>query len=594
MFAIVTGALLACVLALAWRPVDRWQSERRAAAALSSLCRCLLGSSLPAPDAAERRLRAVIIAASLDPKHGSWPRRCAPWAEALRGAAALVERALAGNCGDAECCMADARCASVRALREETARSLELIEDGRDRTFDPVMLLRVGTELGWIDAAPERTVPEAPPPVPLLDPNRMRPLFEGDYLRLLTDPADDREIDLLFYEHETRYGSCKLDLSADGAAAVCRTLAESIPVGLAGELLGGEPGAPLRLYAQGPEGEIGWVQAIYDVADGRRLSSLAQRPSGGFVYEDGSFVHIGLAPPMADLALYRVGGSEEHAPRALELPTEPSSGPRLLWDEIVWTEPLAEGRHRVLSRRVLRSAAAFGPVVRLGDTEPLGELQPQLEICKSDRSLTLLVAGSLEGGMRGMLALRTADGWTKSHAVTASSSRFGLTCRGDSATLSWTLGDREIESAREGSDGDDDTRPVTGRYAVHRLRCTPHGCKHDKVLVPLERFAKDSRYVAGDLGDSTVILWRSAIGDVRMRVAPLEHLPFAPDTPLFDDLEHDGFDWDLERDPIFGRADSVLVLISRQVGTSALSSTYGVRVDARGRVVPVDVATGTM
>jgi hypothetical protein len=75
-----------------------------------------------------------------------------------------------------------------------------------------------------------------------------------------------------------------------------------------------------------------------------------------------------------------------------------------------------------------------------------------------------------------------------------------------------------------------------------------------------------------------------------MRLAPLRELADAPETPLFDDVEHDGFGWDLEGDPIFGRADKVLVLLSRQIGDSDESATYGVVIDATGNVAPLAVA----
>ena len=136
--------------------------------------------------------------------------------------------------------------------------------------------------------------------------------------------------------------------------------------------------------------------------------------------------------------------------------------------------------------------------------------------------------------------------------------------------------------------------PVGGRYSVHRLRCGGGDCKHDHAEIPLRRFSRTSRYVAGDAGDAMMVIWRSSLGDVRMKVAPLFELAEAPARSVFDDVEHEGFGWDLERDPIIGRAGNVLVLLSRQIGTSADSATYGFLVRDDGELAPIEVERDDM
>jgi hypothetical protein len=472
---------------------------------------------------------------------------------------------------------------------------LELIEEGKSPTFDPEAWLTAAAELGWDHEAPGR-VPPAPAPAPLIDPAGMRPLFSGNYLRLLSDPAGDATAELLFYEDETRYGACDVDLRT-GARSVghCRQLSADIPVGLAGELLAAEQGAPSLMFAQGPQGDHGWVQGIYDVSTGQRVTTVAQRPAGGFVFRDGTVARVGVSPPMAGLSLYRARDGADLPPVPLDI-DDASSGPRLVWDEVVWTEPLGEGRHRVLSRKLLRGDVGLTPARVIGDTASIGD-PPRIDTCRTDEALILMVVAATPGaGVRGVLAFRTAAGWQPPLAVTTSSTLFGFTCQGQSATLSWVRGDREVPDAKELTEADPEggARPITGRYHVHRVRCDLDGCEHGKVVVPLHRYARESRYVAGDLGDTMVLLWRSPFGDVRMRVAALEDLPFAPDRPLFDDVEHDGFGWDLESDPIFGRAGSVLLLISRQVGTSEDSATFGLRIDPTGQVSPIEVSSDRM
>jgi hypothetical protein len=240
----------------------------------------------------------------------------------------------------------------------------------------------------------------------------------------------------------------------------------------------------------------------------------------------------------------------------------------------------------VFARRVLEDS--LGPVTKLGVTDAL-EREPTLDVCRSDEALVLVVGHQSREGAMGSLWFRTDGGWQPPVHVRTPASRFGFTCDGKTATLSWIIGARErLEESAWGASASAPLA-VTGNYHVHRLRCSPGGCEHGRAALPLRRFSKKSRYVAGDLGRAMAVMWRSPTGDVRMRVAPLEGLAKAPEVPLFDDVEHDGFDWDLESDPIFGRAGTMVVLVSRQIGVTEDSGIYGFRVDAGGVIAPVGV-----
>jgi len=390
----------------------------------------------------------------------------------------------------------------------------------------------------------------------------------------------------LFYEHETRYGHCIVDLGRR-ADASCRILPSNIPVGLAGELLAAEPGAPERMYAQGPAGN-GWLQALYDVESGALIAELPDRPLGAFVWRDGTVAHVGKRE--GEAALFRIRAREALPPVALELPAHVSVGPRLVWDEVVWAVPEAEGQHRVFARRLLPGDAALGPARELGVTDAF-EREPTLDVCRSDGALVLVVGHQGREGAIGSLLFRTAAGWQPPVHVRTPASRFGFTCDGETATLSWIIGVKERAEEPAWGASASTSRAVVGSYHVHRLRCSPAGCEHKRAALGLRRFSQTSRYVAGDLGRAMTVMWRSPTGDVRMRVAPLEELAQAHDVPLFDDVEHEGFDWDLESDPIFGRAGSMVVLMSRQIDVSEdQSAIYGFRVDASGSITPVGVA----
>lgn len=582
---------------LGWRPLSDWQAERRASQAMAAVSVCLLGQAPAEVDAANGRLRAVAIAASMERLGGaSWPSRCTPYVDGLRGALADVEQRRARACSEAPCDRE--QLASLSALREEASRAAELSERGHSALFDADRLIALSRASNLSMATAPSYTPPAPPPAALLDPAKMTPLYVGDYLRLLTDPAGDDTLELLFYEHETRYALCNVPLG--GARVECQNLSDTIFVGLAGELLAGEAGAPARIYAQGFEGDE-WTHAVFDVHSGRRIATVSDRPAGGFVWRDGTLARVGFEPPLTKLSLIRQRGeSGEGEAVPLEPGGEPTFGPRLVWDEIVWALPGEGGRHRLFARQALNGSEPLGALRELGETLPIAA-EPEFDVCRSDRALTLMFGRRQRDSAAVSLFVRGERGWHEPIHVKVGAGTFGLTCRGEGATLSWVRSIHEEPAPDDWSPSqpadrdvrsDGDRAPVRGRYAVHRMRCNADGCQHARSVVSLHRYALSSRYVAGDLGDTTVVLWRSALGDIRMRLAPLEALPEAPEVALFDDVEHDGFGWDLERDPIIGRGDAVLVLLSQQVGTSDVSATYGVRIRADGSVEPVEVAGG--
>jgi len=589
--AILSAAALASLGLAASRHLGR-ATERRSGEALAELSACLLGKPIDEVAEPERLLRSIQIGASLDPaKHESWPKRCEGRAVELHRLATGLRAERMAKLGGAEC-GDDARCGSASTLLLEADNVASFTRTGRLGALDLGRLRQAAARLGLPkrDASAEVAVPE---PASLFDPRTMTPLYRGDYLRLLTDPPGDDDLDLLFYEHERRYGLCGVDLRREDRAR-CRLLAGPIPVGFAGELLAGEPGAPMLLYAQGP-GTNGWVEGLFDVSDGAFLARLDERPSGGFVWRDGSFARLAITNRGAELQLVRRDPQGLESTERTELGDSLSVPPRLQWDEVVWAVAKEGGQHALFAQRVTPPGQPLGPIVPLGQVGPLKTV-PTVDFCRTDEALVLLV-GEIRAERGGAAALffRTTEGteqhWHPPHLLQVASAHTGFTCEGAEATLSWIGGQDDWLPAEQAPalDGEE-PRPVQGRYRVHRLRCGPRACTHRKAVVGLQRYSYDSRYVAGDLGSSMVVLWRSPLGDVRMRVAPLDALSAAPEVPLFDDVDHDGFGWDLERHPIFGRGEAMVVLLGTPTEEQDEPMTYGLRIDAKGRASPMVVA----
>jgi len=73
---------------------------------------------------------------------------------------------------------------------------------------------------------------------------------------------------------------------------------------------------------------------------------------------------------------------------------------------------------------------------------------------------------------------------------------------------------------------------VADGVLVGRVDCDASGCKANEVKLP----GIESKWwwAAGPLGDKTLLMWRSALGETRARIAPLASLATAKDLIAFD------------------------------------------------------------
>ncbi|HEY3255410.1 MAG TPA: hypothetical protein VGJ91_15735, partial [Polyangiaceae bacterium] len=73
---------------------------------------------------------------------------------------------------------------------------------------------------------------------------------------------------------------------------------------------------------------------------------------------------------------------------------------------------------------------------------------------------------------------------------------------------------------------------VPGGIQVGRIDCDASGCKSNEAKLP----GVESKWwwAAGPLGDKLLLIWRSSLGETRLRIAPLASLPTTKDVIVFD------------------------------------------------------------
>jgi hypothetical protein len=120
------------------------------------------------------------------------------------------------------------------------------------------------------------------------------------------------------------------------------------------------------------------------------------------------------------------------------------------------------------------------------------------------------------------LALFQGGQWSKALETTMAFERAldsGLVCNKGGASLAWA----------QNSDGG---------AQVGRIDCSADGCKSNEVKLP----GVDSKWwwAVGPIGAKVFVLWRSTLGETRLRVAALAELAQAKDTILFDSPDFGG------------------------------------------------------
>jgi hypothetical protein len=193
--------------------------------------------------------------------------------------------------------------------------------------------------------------------------------------------------------------------------------------------------------------------------------------------------------------------------------------PLTLGNQILWLNPTEKGVE--LGVQSYRGG-------RLQTAAPLkGNFSGSFHTCQSGDRYALATYAGRSG--QGSAKATGGDGKT---AVTYTSFQNGSWSKPAEATMPFErAGDSELACTANGASVAW-MKSDKGSAQVGRIDCNAEGCKSSDVTIP----GLDSTYLwaVGTLGDKVFVLYRSTLGDTRVRVAPLAELPNAKDSIVFD------------------------------------------------------------
>jgi len=273
-------------------------------------------------------------------------------------------------------------------------------------------------------------------------------------------------------------------------------------------------------------------------------------------------VHDGLAVEHGDkdqgFQLVTIAGGKAGKPVPLKI--TPVGDPVSLGGQVLYLQP-SEGGGEFFAKTL-----AGGRVKDLADEK--GSFSGAIHTCQRNSDLAFAVFGPRagqhgakptagEGKTRVTVSLFQGGAWTKPSEAAIPFERgieSDLVCSKSGASLAYA-------------------QMVEGGALVGRVDCTSTGCKASDVKLP----GVESKWwwAVGPLGDKTLVMWRSSLGETRMRVAPLAALPTAKDIIVFDAPDFGGPSA-AEVSPLY--ADDAALLVFRDEKPVAL------RVSAEGSV----------
>jgi hypothetical protein len=488
--------------------------------AWNALATCLAGPAAGAP-LVERasKLRAALLASAGTSGADAWPARCNRQAEALYSATGDVPQV-------------------HRVLKEQVGCK----DDGAHCTFlgDESFLSTTGKLWDAAQAAQLKAEPAADVaapafmPPPLADATSWKS-FSAEPARVVGPVlnADGSAVLLLVKkEGSGRPRFCKLP--AGLATLTCSDANASVPelpaqtVGLARDGRG--------VFAAGLTDS---GRAAYNLETGERSDVHGKSPnlvSDGLAIESGTEPAAGpkgaaVAPgPQApaqssEKGFVAIEIAKGKSSRELKLAIEPVGTPVTLGNQIVYVA--GDGATASLEARAVTKG-------RLSNVASIkGPFVGALHRCSAGSGSALATFDGHDGQRSAKptagagktqftIAFRSGDSWSKAQTATLPFDRAldsDLVCTSTGASIAWI-------------------RPTADSVEVGRLDCNADGCKtQTEALKGIE-----SKWWGGvaPLGDKVLLLWRSALGETRSRVAALSGLASASDQLLFDSADFGG------------------------------------------------------
>jgi len=501
-------------------------SSDQAPKAWGSLATCLAGDAAPAALAARlQQLRLTQLNHAFGPSGAdSWPGSCMKYANELyagldsSGKPALLRRRLEEklSCADGKssCKLAnDEGLVPITTALWESAKEAELPTQVVPAVTKPTAAIPptiTGATWKSFSAKPQR-----------MDGPWLTP--DGRALLVTTD-----------LEGKTKPTGCEL---AQGFSAIsCKPSQADVP-----EL----PQQTIRLVAE-PSGifatgllETGMV--AYNLQTGKKLVA---RGSVGRPVINGLAIEEEVLPePKAPPARAKKRGSASEATpaapgqivmsmtdgkasAAVKLPTKaPVLKPITLHHHAIWVEG-AETANRVviksLSAGRLHDAAAF-----------TGNFKGTFHTCDSEG-----IAGLAVWDRRAGLAGAKPTGGSGKTQLTVVMWQNGAWTKPIETTIPFDrLTESELHCAKNGVSVVWASR-AENLIEIGRVDCTADACKSSQAKLP----GVESKWwwLISALGENVVLVWRSGLGDTRVRVAPIASLATVPDRILFDTSDYGG------------------------------------------------------
>jgi hypothetical protein len=230
-------------------------------------------------------------------------------------------------------------------------------------------------------------------------------------------------------------------------------------------------------------------------------------------------------PTMAAPGTIAVLVNNGKAGPSLKLPTKaPAIKPISLHGYAVWVEGALD------STRLVMKNIVGGRLHDAGDFK--ATLKGSFHTCEGDGVVGLAVWDRKVGskakaaeaqGKTALTVTQLHDGtWSKPVEATLPSDRVAeseLHCTKDGISVAWAS---RVDNALE----------------ITRLDCTPDSCKSSTAKLP----GIESKWwwLLSPLGENIIVVWRSSLGDTRLRIAPIASLATAADKIMFDTSDYGG------------------------------------------------------